>query len=253
MFIITFAMILVAFMLSLQILMPEKDEFNDNPWSFIRLLSMMSGEINYDNLFHDQPDGDDFQLPFPISTKLLFAVFISIVTLILCNLLIGLTVSDIQSLQSDAALHSLSIQVDEIYLMESFLMSHSLQELFRKFGKHSWLRYFLVTQQHDNPDTNMHIDVHIDEIPKHLQSKLRRLAAENFDSYDRNDDGDECESKKNSCSASIKETIEDGEKTELEPSSKEDTIQNAEELKRQINAMLEAFIHQETQRSNLKD
>ncbi|CAL8132948.1 unnamed protein product [Orchesella dallaii] len=153
MFIITFAMILVAFMLSLQILMPEKDEFNDNPWSFIRLLSMMSGEINYDNLFHDQPDGDDFQLPFPISTKLLFAVFISIVTLILCNLLIGLTVSDIQSLQSDAALHSLSIQVDEIYLMESFLMSHSLQELFRKFGKHSWLRYFLVTQQHDNPDT----------------------------------------------------------------------------------------------------
>ncbi|CAL8132938.1 unnamed protein product [Orchesella dallaii] len=225
MFIITFAVILVAFMLSLQILMPEKDEFNDNPWSLIRLLSMMSGEINYDDLFHDQPD--DIQLPFPISTKLLFAVFISIVTLILCNLLIGLTVSDIQSLQNDAALHSLSIQVEEIHLMESFLMSHSVQKLFRKFGKHSWLRYFLVTQHHDDSKTsqfqNMQVDVSIGEIPKYLRSKLKRLAAKNFHGYDSYDYGDECESNKDSCSASVKdscsasvkETIEDDDKPEL--------------------------------------
>ncbi|CAL8132942.1 unnamed protein product [Orchesella dallaii] len=211
---------------------------------------MMSGEINYDSLFHDQPD--DLQLPFPISTKLLFAAFIAIVTMILCNLLIGLTVSDIQTLQSEAALHSLSIQVDEIYLMESFLMSFNVQELFRKFGKHSWLRYFLVTQQHDDPETNMDIDVHIDEIPKDLQAELRRLAAENFDRDDSDDDDDESESKTISCSASIAETIDDDDKTELEPSSK-DNIQNAEELKKQINTMLEAFLNQVTHHGNTND
>ncbi|CAL8117584.1 unnamed protein product [Orchesella dallaii] len=146
---------------------------------------MMSGEINYDSLFHDQPDGDDFQLPFPNSTKLLFAGFISVVTLILCNLLIGLTVSDTRSLQNDAELHSLSIQMQGINLMETFLMSRSVQELFRKFGKHDWLRYFLITQQREDKTpspsrnhVNAKLDVCIDEIPKHLRWRLREMAAE---------------------------------------------------------------------------
>lgn len=55
---------------------------------------MMTGEIEYNDVFY----GEDTpaEIPFPTSTKLLYAAFVSVVTMILFNLLIGLTVSDIQ-------------------------------------------------------------------------------------------------------------------------------------------------------------
>lgn len=55
---------------------------------------MMSGEVNYDEVFHS--DEASSEIPFPTSTKLLYAAFVSVVTIVLFNLLIGLTVSDIQ-------------------------------------------------------------------------------------------------------------------------------------------------------------
>lgn len=55
---------------------------------------MMAGEVNYDDVFYSEDA--DTTIPFPSSTKLLYAAFVSVVTIILFNLLIGLTVSDIQ-------------------------------------------------------------------------------------------------------------------------------------------------------------
>jgi len=129
-------------------------------------------------------------------------------------------------------------------LMESFLMSDKVQELFARFGKHNWLRYFLVTQQVEEEErggeTNAKVDIHIEKIPEELRSELRRLAAKNID----RDDGEEDDSK-NSCHSSIKES------TEQEELSKE-SIQNAEQLKMQINALLQAFLDQVSQNKDSK-
>ncbi len=54
----------------------------------------MTGELNYDEVFHAEDDEDP--IPFKTTGYILFALFTVIVTIILFNLLIGLTVSDIQ-------------------------------------------------------------------------------------------------------------------------------------------------------------
>ncbi|CAL8132966.1 unnamed protein product [Orchesella dallaii] len=176
MFIITFAAILMAFMISFQILMPEKIQFKDNPWGFVRILVMMTGEINYDDLFHTEEG--DFQLPFPISTKFLFAAFIAIVTIILFNLLIGLTVSDIQGLQTRAELNSISIQVEEIHYMEKFLTSRALALFLRFIKKERWIQYFRVTSHTNNASSK--VTVHEKDVPEELHNDLERLAKENM-------------------------------------------------------------------------
>jgi hypothetical protein len=54
---------------------------------------MMTGELNYDEIFYNE-EGEP--IPFQTTEHVLFALFTITVTIILFNLLIGLTVSDIQ-------------------------------------------------------------------------------------------------------------------------------------------------------------
>ncbi|CAL8141798.1 unnamed protein product [Orchesella dallaii] len=232
MFMITFASLMIAFMVSFQILMPEKTEFGNFPWGFIKVLVMMTGEINYDDVFYSEES--DSQIPFPTATKLLFLAFIAIVTIILFNLLIGLTVSDIQGLQSVAQLSSLSSQLEQIYLMEKFVISKKLQVWLKRFGKNHWLRYFLVTQQENNPQTNMGVDIHISKIPKDLQHKVREVAAPNII-----EDDDEDDFETSSAGASrTGSTNEAGTESEISKSN----IQNREDLKTQIKEILKELL-----------
>jgi len=53
---------------------------------------MMTGELNYEEIFYN----DEERLVYPISSYLMYALFIMVATIILFNLLIGFTVSDIQ-------------------------------------------------------------------------------------------------------------------------------------------------------------
>lgn len=56
---------------------------------------MMAGDANFDELLYTYNEASS-ELPFPTSTKMLYAAFVSVVIMVLFNLLIGLTVSDIQ-------------------------------------------------------------------------------------------------------------------------------------------------------------
>ncbi|CAL8132964.1 unnamed protein product [Orchesella dallaii] len=138
---------------------------------------MMTGEVNYDDLFYSEDANS--QLPFPISTKFLFAAFIAIVTIILFNLLIGLTVSDIQGLQSGAELNSLSIQVEEIYGMEKFMTSDSFQNILKCIGKQNWIEHFRVTRRKNGAIASAKVEVLEENIPKHLLHILGRLVWRN--------------------------------------------------------------------------
>jgi len=72
--------------------------FSSIPSALSKVLVMMTGELNYDDIFHSGDDDEASMgiLPFPISTQLFFVAFVIMVTIILFNLLIGFTVSDIQ-------------------------------------------------------------------------------------------------------------------------------------------------------------
>lgn len=54
---------------------------------------MMTGEINFDDAFYED---DATQLPFYESARVAYLLFVVMVTIILLNLLIAMTVSDTQ-------------------------------------------------------------------------------------------------------------------------------------------------------------
>jgi len=58
----------------------------------VKVLAMMNGEMEYSGIFHAEEEA----VPFPVAGQILFTAFIMMVAIILYNLLIGLTVSDIQ-------------------------------------------------------------------------------------------------------------------------------------------------------------
>lgn len=65
--------------------------FVNLPTTLLKVLTMMTGELNYDEIFHSESE-----LIYPISSHVMYAIFIMVATIILFNLLIGFTVSDIQ-------------------------------------------------------------------------------------------------------------------------------------------------------------
>lgn len=91
----------------------------------------MTGELNYDDIFHS----DEEELIYPISSHVMYAIFIMVATIILFNLLIGFTVSDIQGLQKDAEVNQISNKLEQIFLMECFLLSTPMQLMMRIFSK----------------------------------------------------------------------------------------------------------------------
>ncbi len=67
---------------------------------------MMIGEFEFEAIFFPKEN-----LAFPISTTLLFILFLVIMAIIIMNLLVGLAVDDIKAVQEQAVLKRLAMQV----------------------------------------------------------------------------------------------------------------------------------------------
>jgi len=57
---------------------------------------MMVGEVNYEDLFYGNEENPVDDLLYPITGHILYGAFVIMITIVLMNLLVGLTVSDIQ-------------------------------------------------------------------------------------------------------------------------------------------------------------
>src|SRR5690349_8473230 len=75
--------------------------------SMLKTMIMMIGEFDFDDLFYEA----DIQYPFVAS--ILFTIFALCMTILVMNLLIGLAVDDIKSIQEKAALTRLAMTVCE--------------------------------------------------------------------------------------------------------------------------------------------
>jgi hypothetical protein len=65
------------------------------------VLTMLVGELEYEDLFYkrereERRDGEVRELFYPITSYVLYTVFLLLVTIVVMNLLVGLAVSDIQ-------------------------------------------------------------------------------------------------------------------------------------------------------------
>lgn len=99
-FLLAYCCLLFAFGLSFAVLFANYPPFANVALSLIKTVVMMSGELEFEDMFFDAPANTSIQ--FPYTAHFLFLMFVVLVTVILTNLLVGLAVSDIQGLQKSA-------------------------------------------------------------------------------------------------------------------------------------------------------
>lgn len=90
-FFLAYCCLLVAFGLSFGVLFSGHPPFQSVPWSILKTITMMSGELEFEDIFYGENE-----VKYPVTSHIMFFAFVMLVTVILTNLLVGLAVSDIQ-------------------------------------------------------------------------------------------------------------------------------------------------------------
>ncbi|KIH48593.1 hypothetical protein ANCDUO_21336 [Ancylostoma duodenale] len=109
-FFLTFMLFIVAFSTAFYAIMQNRPEFSSLPSSVLKTAVMMIGEFEFTAIFHGNEDSHLERLFGPTITYPLFLFFCIIMTILLMNLLVGLAVDDIKSVQKKAELRRLSMQ-----------------------------------------------------------------------------------------------------------------------------------------------
>ncbi|KAF4532352.1 hypothetical protein B566_EDAN003656, partial [Ephemera danica] len=118
-FLLAYSCLLVAFGLSFAVLFPKYKSFKSVPWSLLKTVVMMIGELEFEAIFFDEST----PIVYPVSAHLLFFTFTLLAAVVLMNLLVGLAVSDIQGLQRSAGLDRLVRQAEIVSHIESIVFS----------------------------------------------------------------------------------------------------------------------------------
>lgn len=173
-FVVAYFCLLMAFALSFGVLFTNYKSFNDLKWVIIKVLVMMSGELEYEDIFYDETA----PIMYNWTAQFMFLAYVMLVTVILANLMVGLAVSDIQGLQQSAGLDRLVRQAELVAHLESMLFSRLLKclppKLMHFFHKHALLlksRYHWALYIKPN-------DPREERIPKDLIKSIYHLVVE---------------------------------------------------------------------------
>lgn len=86
----------------------------ETPWeAFVKTAVMMTSEFEYSSIFIENEN-----VAFPIFGRILFLVFLLMVGIVLMNLLVGLAVSDINSLETQGKMNRLRKQADFLRVIQ---------------------------------------------------------------------------------------------------------------------------------------
>lgn len=96
----------------------QQPAFSTLPLALSKVLIMMTGELSHEIFYELDPTNS---MTVGVMGHLFFVMFVITVTIILFNLLIGLTVSDIQGLRAGAQVSLLWCRLEQIYFMECFI------------------------------------------------------------------------------------------------------------------------------------
>lgn len=121
-FILAYFCLFIAFGLSFAVIFVQYKSFKDLKWIMIKVIVMMSGELEYEDVFFDE----ETHFHDHYTAQIMYLAFVILVTVILTNLMVGLAVSDIQGLQQSAGLDRLVRQAELVAHLESMLFSKLL-------------------------------------------------------------------------------------------------------------------------------
>ena len=104
---------ILAFSFSFRITIIDQKPFHGFGWSYLKTLTMAMGEFTYDEVFR----GDE-KVKFHTTTILTFIALIIVLTIVLMNMLIGIAVNNINSVQKDAELERIVTQIKVVLRMK---------------------------------------------------------------------------------------------------------------------------------------
>ena len=132
-FITLYLSLILGFAMSFNLLVNGKDakEFA-NPFNivkpFIKTIAMMTGEVEYSDLFGENK----------ILANMFFFFFVIIGPIIINNLLIGLTVSDVNDLIESSNMDGLSFKLKEIAIMDNSVLVKIIEWVAKNLGWLAW-------------------------------------------------------------------------------------------------------------------
>ncbi|XP_039303110.1 transient receptor potential channel pyrexia-like isoform X2 [Solenopsis invicta] len=181
---LVFGSLIIGFALSFAVLFRGNNQFFYF-WNSIKItVVMMMGEYDYDKLFEIK---DKF---LPVTSEIVFMVFVMLASIVLINLMIGLVVNDIQGLEKEGHIRRLMKQAKFVAHLEKVMshrifhrpwLHHLLRKLFRSRRK---ITTTIVLSSHKKYFRYMNPFMNPPKIPTHLKEALFPLARKSF----KNDD-----------------------------------------------------------------
>ncbi|XP_068215516.1 transient receptor potential cation channel subfamily A member 1 homolog [Palaemon carinicauda] len=129
-FFLLFFFFIIAFALSFYTVLSGNHGFRTPAFSLLRTSVMMMGEINFEGIFNNP----DEPLVYPEITYILLTAFLIFMSILIMNLLVGLAVDDIKSVQEQAILQKLAMQTELVLQIEMVIpdfmkRKHILREM----------------------------------------------------------------------------------------------------------------------------
>ncbi|KAJ0171309.1 hypothetical protein K1T71_012859 [Dendrolimus kikuchii] len=124
---LTFSFIVIGFSLSFMIQFHSEGSFS-GPWiAFIKTMVMLMSEFDYDDLFKDQPNNAHTEV-----NRILFTMFLIFGGIVLMNLLVGLAVNDLQSLEMHGHIRRIEKQVEFLASLDTIMENPIVKYIFPK-------------------------------------------------------------------------------------------------------------------------
>lgn len=133
---VVFVVFIIGFAIVFFVLFKEQDAFLDIGRAFISVMVMMVGEFEFDDKFIKTIGKKSTTTqtplnPFPDASFVFLAIFLLLMSIILMNLLVGLAVGDIESIQHNATLKRLAMQVEFVAEIEESYPRFITRRLYR--------------------------------------------------------------------------------------------------------------------------